>query len=64
VLVAILVDENGKPASETATTIIQSSGYRIFDKAALQDALTYAFEPTGQKTVYFIDVEYAPSGDA
>jgi outer membrane biosynthesis protein TonB len=60
VLVAILVDENGKPASEAAVTVIQSSGYRIFDKAAQQDALSYEFEPTGKKTVYFINVEYVP----
>jgi TonB family protein len=62
VIVAVLVDENGKPASETAVTVLRSSGYRIFDQAALQDALTYPFEATGKKATYFINVVYAQTG--
>jgi TonB family protein len=62
VIVAILVDENGKPVPENAVTILRSSGYRIFDQAALQDALAYPFEATGKKATYFINVEYAPTG--
>jgi TonB family protein len=64
VVVAVLVDENGKPASETAVTLLKSSGYRIFDQSALQDALSYPFEPTNQKATYFINVLYAPSRDS
>jgi TonB family protein len=62
VVVAVLVDERGKPVPENAVTVLQSSGYRIFDQAALQDALSYPFEPTGKKTTYFINVVYAPTG--
>jgi TonB family protein len=63
VIVAILVKEDGKPASESAVTILQSSGYRIFDQAALTDALAYPFEATGKKTTYFLNVVYAPTGE-
>jgi TonB family protein len=61
VIVAILVDEDGKPASESAVTILRSSGYRVFDRAALQDALSYEFKATGKKATYFINVVYAPN---
>jgi TonB family protein len=64
VIVAVLVNEEGKPASETASTLLTSSGYRIFDRLALQDALSYPFEPTGKKATYFINVVYAPNRDS
>jgi TonB family protein len=64
VIVAVLVNEDGKPASETASTLLTSSGYRIFDRLALQDALSYPFEPTGKKATYFINVVYAPNRDS
>ena len=57
-IVAVLVDENGKPAPNP--TILQSSGYGIFDELALQDVMSQKFEATGKKEAYWIQVTYSP----
>lgn len=58
VIVALLVDENGKPAPNP--TVLQSSGYGIFDEIALQDVMSQKFEATGKKEAYWIRVIYSP----
>ncbi len=58
VIVAALVDESGKPAPNP--TILQSSGYGIFDELALQEVMAQKFEATGKKEAYWIRVTYAP----
>ncbi|MBW4516148.1 MAG: energy transducer TonB [Timaviella obliquedivisa GSE-PSE-MK23-08B] len=62
VIVAVLVDENGKPAPDP--TVLRSSGYAIFDEIALQDVMAQTFEATGKKEAYWIRVTYAPPGAA
>jgi TonB family protein len=57
-IVAVLVDETGKPAP--SPTILQSSGYGVFDEMALQDVMSYKFTATGKKETYWIRVLYAP----
>lgn len=58
VIVAVLVDENGKPAPNP--TILRSSGYAIFDEIALQDVMAQTFKATGKKEAYWIRVIYSP----
>ncbi len=58
VIVAVLVDENGKPAPNP--TILRSSGYAIFDEIALQDVMAQTFKATGKKEAYWIRVTYSP----
>lgn len=58
VIVAVLVDENGKPAPNPM--ILRSSGYGIFDEMALQEVLSQTFKATGKKEAYWIRVIYAP----
>ncbi len=58
VIVAVLVDESGKPAPNP--TILRSSGYAIFDEIALQDVMSQSFKATGKKEAYWIRVTYAP----
>ncbi|NJR40763.1 MAG: hypothetical protein HC781_20425 [Leptolyngbyaceae cyanobacterium CSU_1_4] len=61
-IVAVLVDETGKPAPNP--TLLRSSGYAIFDEIALQDVMSQTFEATGKKEAYWIRVIYAPPGAA
>jgi TonB family protein len=58
VIVAVLVDESGKPAPNPV--VLRSSGYAIFDEIALQDVMNQTFEATGKKEAYWIRVTYSP----
>jgi TonB family protein len=58
VIVAVLVDESGKPAPNPM--ILRSSGYTIFDELALQDVMSQTFAATGNKEAYWVRVNYAP----
>jgi hypothetical protein len=62
VIMAVLVDENGKLAPDVEPKKLLSSGYGIFDTAAIQDVLVYAanLPATGKREAYWIKVIYAP----
>ena len=58
-IVGVLVDEQGKVVEEPEPpTLLQSSGYPIFNDRALQAAVNYEFEVTGKKQAYQVLVEF------
>jgi TonB family protein len=57
---AVLVDKDGKPDPEVGVTVLNSSGYKIFDQQAIAEAMNYKFDATGEKTAYYVTVKFAP----
>ncbi|HEY9696329.1 MAG TPA: energy transducer TonB [Trichocoleus sp.] len=58
-IVGVLVDEQGKVVEEPEPpTLLQSSGYPIFNDRALQAAVAHEFEATGKKQAYQVLVQF------
>jgi TonB family protein len=62
-VVGAVVDEEGKLLEELPLTLIQSSGYPLFNQAALDLVKDYAFEATENKQVYQMNVAFKFNAD-
>lgn len=66
VLVGVLVDAEGKVTTqaENQPQVLGGSGYRIFNRKAIEDAIAHSFEATGEKEAYLMQLNYEYSKEA
>jgi TonB family protein len=62
--IGAVVDEEGKLLEDFPLALIQSSGYRLFNQAALDLVKDYDFDATDKKQVYRMNVQFKFNADA
>lgn len=64
VVLGVVVDGEGKVVQDPVPpTIIQSSGYGVFNQLAIEAAAVHAFEATGKRLPYRVLVKFEPNDE-